>query len=265
MNKKRQVVYNLRQTILQGAGVRDEILSMIDDLVEDTVLSVCSEQQKPIDWDLTQLSERFNFLFNSALSLPSDIELETQRIFDYVREEARKLYISRAEQKEVKLEALTKLASTDSSPIEFHDEIPSYTGMEQRTMLEALDHFWNIHLQDMDDLRDGIDLRGYGQKNPLYEYQREGFVLFQQMLSTMKEAIVRKLSYEDIIDVDTLVAAVEAEQERRAAIEKQMKMIHEPTLIDSERPDEDTDAHKDPDDQRARLEAQKKERRKKRR
>jgi preprotein translocase subunit SecA len=55
--------------------------------------------------------------------------------------------------------------------------------------LEALDHYWNVHLRNMDHLRDGIGLRGYGQKNPLHEYQREGFILFGQMVEQMQEAM----------------------------------------------------------------------------
>ena len=115
----------------------------------------------------------------------------------------------------------------------------------------------------MDDLRDAIGLRGYGQKNPLYEYQKEGFVLFQNTLSEIKQAVLRKLSYEEVMDAETLLAQVHAEQQRRAEIEKQMKMVHEPVLVDSESSAGSATQEKlSPSDVKAKIEAQKKARRK---
>jgi preprotein translocase subunit SecA len=135
--------------------------------------------------------------------------------------------------KESKLSGLASLATGDGSRIQFEHDIPSYEQMEQRTLLEALDHFWNQHIQDMEELRDGIGLRGYAQQNPLYEYQKEGFILFQQMISLYKEAVCRKLFFEEVIDPAALVEAIEREDEKRRKREETIQTFHQPTLADA--------------------------------
>lgn len=259
MNKQRQVVYNLRYKILNKEGIRDEILSMVDDLVEELVLEVCDEQKRPIDWDIDELKKRFAFYFNHELVIPDDIQIERQKIFDFLREEARTIYLVRAEEKQQRLAALAEVANSEQSKILFEEEIPDYSSLEQKTFLEALDHYWNLHLQEMDELREGIGLRGYGQKNPLYEYQREGFLLFQQLLAALREVVVRKLYFEEILDVNVLLAAIEAEEQRRESLEKDLTLIHESNLPD--KASEGEEEAKSPDEQKARVDEQRKERR----
>jgi len=261
MNKQRQVVYNLRYKILMKEGIRDEILSMVDDLVEELVLEVCDEQKRPIDWDIEELKKRFAFYFNHELVIPDEVQLERQKIFDLLREEARTIYLVRAEEKQKRLLALAEVANSDQSKILFEEEIPDYTTLEQKTFLEALDHYWNLHLQEMDELREGIGLRGYGQKNPLYEYQREGFLLFQQLLAALREVVVRKLYFEEILDVNVLLAAIEAEEQRRESLERDMTLIHESTLPDKPSEGEEEEHHPSPEEQKTRMEEQRKERR----
>lgn len=81
-------------------------------------------------------------------------------------------------------------------------------------------------MQEMDYLREGIGLRGYAQKNPLHEYQKEGFVLFQAMLEEMKTNAVRRLMYHDVPAVEQVVAHIEEERRRHAEREKQMQLTH---------------------------------------
>ena len=133
--------------------------------------------------------------------------------------------------------------------------------IERDMALETLDHFWNLHLQEMDYLREGIGLRGYGQKNPLHEYQREGFILFQQMMGQYKEATVRKLYYFEVQEEQDLLEQIEGEKARRAAQQKKMQMIHQ-SSIESEDAEAVDQTSKDPNEQRAKLEAQRKARRK---
>jgi preprotein translocase subunit SecA len=120
----------------------------------------------------------------------------------------------------------------------------------------------------MDHLREGIGLRGYAQKNPLHEYQKEGFVLFQQMLEEMKESVVRKLFYYEVPKVEDVIAHFEEERRRHEEREKQMTLMHGSEEESDESSSEAAAGKaisKSPDDQRARLEAQRKERRKERR
>ncbi len=272
MNKQRQVIYNQRNRILANEDMRDEVLSMIDDLLEEAVVQHCDERVKPLEWDLKAVSDRAAFLCNTKLEFPSDMELDAQKIFDLVRGEARNVYLARVQSNDAKLAEIETISKAEngsfSVSISRVAEKPMNFGtVEQDTMLESLDHYWNVHLQEMDYLREGIGLRGYGQKNPLYEYQKEGFLLFQQMLDLFKEAVVRKLFYYEVPDPQALIAHIEAEKARRAQLEKNMEMIHESPEGGAEDENESAAAAdaKHPEDQRAKMLQQKKDRRKARR
>lgn len=273
MNKQRQVVYNLRNKVLSNEGVREEVLTMADDLLEDTVLSICSDDMKPKDWPLDQITDRFEFLFKEKCTLPGSAD--RQVIFDNVRKQAREIYARRVPELSARLSELESLSANEAMPIRVQisrseDKPFDVTTIEQDTILETLDHLWNIHLQMMDHLREGIGLRGYGQKNPLHEYQKEGFLLFQRMLDATKEAIVRKLYYYEVPEARELIAHIQAEQKRREALEQQMRLIHD-SPQESAEPEAAAAAtnaggavepQRDPEEQRARIAAQKKARRK---
>jgi preprotein translocase subunit SecA len=233
MNKQRRVVYSLRKKILLRDRIREEIYGILDDLAEDIVIDVCSSDKKPMEWELATIGERFTFLTNRSLKEFDTIPLEQQAIYDFVCGELRQLYDAQMADKETKLSGLISLATGEGSRIQFEHDIPSYEQMEQRTLLEALDHFWNQHIQDMEELREGIGLRGYAQQNPLYEYQKEGFTLFQQMIGLYKEAVCRKLFFEEVIDPAALVEAIEREDEKRRKRDEAMQTFHQPTLADA--------------------------------
>jgi preprotein translocase subunit SecA len=112
----------------------------------------------------------------------------------------------------------------------------------------------------MDHLREGIGLRGYAQKNPLYEYQKEGFLLFQQMLEEMKESVIRRLCYHDVPPVEEVIKHIEEERRRHEERQRQMKLVHGSDVAGAEDLQEsslDTSAS-----DRSKLEAQRKARRK---
>ena len=228
MNKQRQVVYNLRRRILNADNIRDQLLDMMDDLLESSVAAVCDERVRPVEWDLSKIQERFAFLTGRELELPSDMVLSSQTIFDVIRERARSIYAEHVETQSGKLVGLREIGVSpqlNRGPLG-GDAPVGFELIEQDTMLEAVDYFWRHHLQEMDHLREGIGLRGYGQKNPLYEYQREGFILFQQMLEEMKEAVVRKCYYHDVPSPEEIIAHIEEERKKRDALEGQMKLVH---------------------------------------
>lgn len=263
MNKQRQVVYALRARVLKGERVREEILEMIDDLLEASVLEICDERQKPMDWDLAKLRERFRFIFNADCNLET-AEIDRQKLFDMLRTQGEGLYRARVQSLYSKLLALDAVfRGEDPSSVNLNGGTEhKFFDFEQHTVLETLDHIWNQHIREMEHLREGIGLRGYGQKNPLFEYQREGFILFQQLMVNVQETVIRKLFYFEPPEPAQLVAQLEEERRRREAIEKQMQMIHESSLEP-----EDTAAtegakdSKDPASERAKLEAQRKARR----
>jgi len=271
MNKQRQVVYGMRSRILKNEGIREEAIDIIDDLLETSITSVCDERIKPMEWDLEKIKERFKFLTGRDLILPSDMALDRQAIFDAVREAAHRLYGEHAESQGAKLAGLSEIGVTPqlNQGLMGRDAVVGFELIEQDSMLEAVDYFWRHHLQEMDHLREGIGLRGYGQKNPLYEYQKEGFVLFQQMLEEMKEGIIRKLYYHDVPSVQEVIAHLEEERRRREAMMKQVQETHGSEVEGAGDQDvQESEEHatesspKVPDDERARLEAQRKARRK---
>ena len=134
-----------------------------------------------------------------------------------------------------------------------------FASVEQDTFLENLDNLWNAHLRDMDHLREGIGLQTYAQKNPLHEYQKEGFKYFSRMLDRLKEAVIRHLFYSDANELGKVLEHYEAEQQRRVTREKQMKMDHESLNKES------GNDPKNPRQEKLKKEAQKKARRRKRR
>ena len=272
MNKQRQVIYNLRNRVLRSEGIRSEILSMMDDLLEDAVLAVCDEKKKPLEWDLDELRERCAFLFNEPeIRISEDGILSQQTIFDSAREQTKVHYANHVSEQEAALATLRsdyesrgiQIAISENSTRAFDF---SYETFEQETLLEAIDKFWLQHLQEMDQLREGIGLRGYGQKNPKHEYQREGFLLFSQMLDRLKEAVVRRLCFSNAAELEVILQHIEEEQRRRAALEEQMSLTHEGAATsgsESISAAKETDTQRQPEEQRARLEAQKKARRRK--
>jgi preprotein translocase subunit SecA len=265
MNKQRQVVYNQRGRILRNEAMREEILDTVDDLLESTVTTVCDERVKPVEWDLTKLVERFTFLTGREFSFPENLVLDHQTVFDALRDKAHAVYKEHAAAQSAKLAGLNEIgvspqlnrgSVTAEGPVGF--EV-----IEQDTMLEALDYFWRHHLQEMDYLREGIGLRGYAQKNPLYEYQREGFVLFQAMLEELKESVVRRLFFYAVPAVEEVLAHFEEERKRHAERERQMQLTHggETESVDGDEADSENAGARTPEQERARLEAQRKARR----
>lgn len=228
MNKQRQVIYQLRARILRNQDIRGEILDMIDDLLEAAVIEVCDEKVKPIEWPLAKLSERYQFLFAREFSFPGDIELTHQSLFDALRTAARDLYKSHAEAQSDKLHGLREIGVAPQLNREANsaDAVFGFELIEQDNLLEAVDLFWRHHLQEMDYLREGIGLRGYAQKNPLYEYQKEGFELFKQMREELKESVVRRLCYHEVPPVEEVIKHIELERLKHAERERQMKLVH---------------------------------------
>jgi preprotein translocase subunit SecA len=262
MNKQRQVIYNLRSRILRNEDIRGEVLDMIDDLLESAVTKVCDEKVRPIEWPIAELSERFKFLFGAPFSFPDDIELSHQAIFDALRGAAKELYTKHAATQSEKLGGLMEIGVSPqlNRGAIGDDGVVGFELIEQDALLEAVDFFWRHHLQEMDHLRDGIGLRGYAQKNPLYEYQREGFVLFQQMLEEFKESVVRRLSFHDVPPVEEVIKHIEQERARQLEREQQMKLVHGSDVEAGN--EQGVAADTSSDSERSRLEAQRKARRK---
>ena len=173
MNRQRQVVYAERQRVLEGDDVHDQVLGMIDETVRTSVASVTDGF--PEDWNLEQLWKDLRYYYPVQLDL-SRLEAEhdgrdrlsEEILVKALQDDARQQYIQKER-------------------IFGHDGLRD---MERQAVLQVLDQKWREHLYEMDYLRDGIGLRAMAQRDPLVEYQREGFDLFQTMMESIKEETV---------------------------------------------------------------------------
>jgi preprotein translocase subunit SecA len=178
MNRQRKVIYAERRKVLEGADLREQVRHMIDEVVEGYVTAATSEGF-PEEWDLDQLWSGFRQLYPIKITLADLIEesggedgdvsgLSGEFIAEQIKADAQAAYDRREE--ELGDEAMREL--------------------ERRVVLSVLDRKWREHLYEMDYLRDGIGMRAYGQRDPLVEYQREGFDMFSTMLEGIKEESV---------------------------------------------------------------------------
>ena len=168
MNKQRSEVYSFRREILQGTHLRDRLLSMIENVVDELLEIYCPEDKHWEEWDMKGLRDA---LFGT-LSLSPDLTPDRRDVF---REMFLSLIRTAYEQKE------TQVGS----------ELMRY--LEKVIMLQVIDAQWKDHLLAMDHLKEGIGLRGYGQKDPLVEYKKEAFDVFSDMTSRLSTEIVKRL------------------------------------------------------------------------
>ncbi len=171
MNKQREAVYGMRRRMLEGGDQRNYILGLVGDTVGAFVEQRCPERAHPDTYDLAGLDKDVFAQFGERCE-HLDLEgLDRQGIADEYTEELCKSYEAKAA--EVGVERMR------------------YS--ERMIMLQLLDQQWKDHLLSMDHLKEGIGLRGYGQKDPLIEYKKESFNIFQQMMSTFEEETLKIL------------------------------------------------------------------------
>jgi preprotein translocase subunit SecA len=173
MNKQRVAVYGLRRRILEGVEGRDYILRVVGDIVGSLVDRYCPEEADPEDWDREGIDKDYRSYFGLAIE-SLGVAWETVNRPDL---EARLLdgatghYRQRAEK--------------------FGGE--EFARLERFLLLDTVDRQWKDHLLALDHLREGIGLRAYGQRNPLVEYKRESFALFEDMWERIEDHVVKFL------------------------------------------------------------------------
>ncbi len=192
MNRQREVIYGERRAVLEGADLHEQIRSMIDDVIEGYVTG--STDGFPEEWDLDALWVALKQLYPVSKTL-AQVEEEAGG-----RDGLDRDYLI----EELKADAH---AAYDRREAEFGDEV--MRELERRVLLSVLDRKWREHLYEMDYLREGIGLRAYSQRDPLVEYQREGFDMFHAMMDGIKEESVGFLFNLDV--------QVEEEQPEQAA------------------------------------------------
>jgi len=204
MNKQREVIYSQRREVLKGENVKPIIDDMIEDLVEEAVLSVVNPKIPSEDWEWDTFFEQVMELFNIELTWTrSDrVDLDEEKLRDMLMEEVQARY---RRQEELNGEEQMR-------------------HLERMILLQMVDTLWKEHLLNMDHLKEGIGLRGYGQKNPLDEYKKEGFDLFMTMIETVKQQTVGTLLRVQLVQEDELERL---EEERRREREKELEMARQ--------------------------------------
>ncbi len=180
MNKQREVIYQHRRAILVGDNLLEDLKDMVTEVVDALVDVYCPENEYPEEWDYTGLGEAFLGQFGLEVTKPGAHDGgEAVDLKELGREALREELRSQV------------LAAYEKKEKELGSELMRY--LEKGFMLQVIDHHWKEHLLGMDQLRDGIGLRGYGQKDPLIEYKREGFDMFSGMMDRIKSDVLNRL------------------------------------------------------------------------
>jgi len=188
INKQREIIYRQRREVLKGEGLRDQVLEMLRSLVERLVDTYCPDSLHPEEWDLQGLAEQVGLIYLepgevTAQELQKTAWGDEEPGFGRHRDEARRRLVtelfSRGERSYERREA------------ELGPEL--MRELEKLVMLRVVDAKWMAHLDAMDDLREGVGLRAYGQRDPLTEYKLEAFEMFNEMIGSIQEEIVRMM------------------------------------------------------------------------
>lgn len=202
MNKQREVIYSQRREVLASDNIFEIVSDMIDDLLEGLPDSIVQERIPSEEWNWPALEERMTELFGVApgwLGAEERSELDRDALQEKLRAAVDAAY--RAQEERNGVEQMRHL--------------------ERMILLQVVDTLWKEHLLNMDHLKEGIGLRGYGQKNPLDEYKKEGFEMFNGMIGAVREQTVSNLMHVRIVQEDE-VARLEEEQRRRREAELEM-------------------------------------------
>ena len=176
LNRQRTVIYDERRKVLSGADLHDQIRNMVNDVIEGYVYAATAEGY-PQEWDLEQLWAALKTLYPISIPLEEVDQdrdgLSAESLIERLTADAADAY----DRREASLGA-----GAEGEPV--------MRELERRVLLSVMDRKWREHLYEMDYLQEGIGLRAMGQRDPLVEYQREGFDLFNGMMEAIKEESV---------------------------------------------------------------------------
>ena len=198
MNQQREVIYDRRLAALEGADLREDVLDLIKATIESKVEAHTSEKTYPEEWDWVGLKQ--DLLKTFLVDIKFDQKDIVQLTLEDLKEKLYKMALQIYEYKEKMLGE------------------PLMRQLERYAMLRSLDDEWKEHLYDVDQLKTGIGLRAYGQRDPLIEYKKEAFGLFTDMLQRIDEQTL-ELIYKLQIE--------EKERPRREEPTRQMKAVHQ--------------------------------------
>ena len=207
MNRQREIIYAQRDQVLDGENIKDQIVKMIEQTIESTVKSFCPEDASHDTWNLESLRDYYlGWLIDSTeMKYTADEleELEQVDLINELKEKADELY----------------KGNEEILPEETMRE------MERVYLLKNVDTYWMDHIDAMEQLKQGIRLRAYGQRDPVVEYRFEGFDMFDQMIETIRENTVKMV----LVAPRRIIALQKQQEQMQRRLQEQQAKIAEQT------------------------------------
>ena len=210
MNKQREVIYSQRREILSGQEIRENFQEMLDETIEEAVACYAIEKISAVEWDWPSLNETVFKCFNLRLDLPQETVsgLTPASFRDMLEEQVNNIFKARIE--------------------EMGDELIDH--LIKVMMLQAIDTHWKDHLLNIDHLKEGIGLRGYGQKDPKQEYKKEAYELFMGLICRIREEVVERIFWVRLENPDEVEEMEEEQRSKKIIINlsEQEERVQEP-------------------------------------
>ncbi|NTV15156.1 MAG: preprotein translocase subunit SecA [Desulfobulbaceae bacterium] len=199
MNKQREVIYRQRREVLVSEDIRHNIEDMMAELAFGIAAEYVDPKLHAPDWDFAGLAERLhaNFGLDFQVTAAETANLKPEQVGEMVHALMTAAYAER----------------------EQDNGLPTMRHLERLVLLQVIDQHWKEHLLNMDHLKDGIGLRGYGQKNPLIEYKKEGFAMFGELMDNIKFQTVRQLFLIRLVQDDEVERLAREQREKKQEME----------------------------------------------
>ncbi len=201
MNKQREVIYQQRREVLEGDNLQQVLEDMTEDLISGIVAEVAQERIDPKDWDWDYCEQQISEIFG--------------RKSEWTDEQKGEFNADSLHQAIAELAEEARVAQEEANGADNQRQI------ERLILLQIVDTHWKEHLLSMDHLKEGIGLRGYGQKNPLNEYKKEAFDLFMSMIETVKQQTIKTLMHVRLVQEEEVERL---EEERKQRQEQEMQL-----------------------------------------
>jgi preprotein translocase subunit SecA len=217
LSQQRKSVYSLRRRVLGHDDMSEDVLDMMERVVLVSVGRTCSRKVAPDEWRIDDLKALSNALFGvSVLEGKDPFAMRVDEIEEEVYVAAEKRWKKKQEDLDARFCVVDEhLLPKERMPALAKITEPVWRYLLRHIYLRELDAHWREHLTQMDHLKEGIHLRGYGQRDPKLEYKREGFQLFDSMLSEIDHNVIEKLFHVEVVSSEAVER--EAERQRRAS------------------------------------------------
>ena len=218
MNQQRKTIYALRRSILTGGEANKQVIySMIEDIINTNLSNIIPEKSTPDSWDYAMVKDFLAGVL--AYNEEMRAQLDENMFADIINPNN---YVGHKNEAALQIMAQKcydfLLEQYDQKMAQYDKELSNE--IERHIVLEVLDIFWRRHLLSMDHLREGIGLRGYGQKNPKLEYKREGFAMFQDMMFNIYTEAVKRLFSVQVVTQEAVEKFEQKEQKKEAEVQK---------------------------------------------